>query len=273
MNLLQAHIRATITLSHDPDPLVQAQNPQIFSHTPPGGISCGVTLTPTTANVKDSHTVDFTVKVDGVQPAEGAYTYKFITPGAQGTLVSTTTSGGGTAITSTHAIIGYLAKSNASDGTTDTVSVLVYTTEKTPRLVGTAQAVITIGAAATTEPTGTLVFTKAYPNGTITVFAFYTVPLVPGANSYDLRPQFADILRKAVIDQNNPPPIDTGRTTGLASFVRYPGTNFFNLGGQLGYYVYPGGEPGELTYSPGNEQYQHDSAVLAVAPTVLVNIT
>ncbi|MCW3053455.1 MAG: Caspase domain [Chthonomonadales bacterium] len=177
VNLLQAHTRAAITLSRDPDPLVQAQNPQIFNHMPPAGTSCGVTLTPTTASVnpKDLKTVDFSLHVDSIVPADGAYTYEFATTGTQGTLVSAAGVGSGTTVHSEHAVIGYLAKIDARSGATDDITVKVSTKESTPRLVGSAKATLLIAPPApvgqvtvtVTNPTADLAGT--FPSGPITL--------------------------------------------------------------------------------------------------------
>lgn len=145
VSLSQAHSQAVAVLSSSANPDSRAQNPQISSHTPPAGVDCGVTFDHLAATVKpkDLITFDFTVQVDSAKPADGAFTYQFTTSGNQGTLVSAT-SGSGTTIPSDHPIIGYLAKIDATEGATETVSVKVYTRESTPRLVGSARAVVTI---------------------------------------------------------------------------------------------------------------------------------
>ena len=145
VSLSQAHSQTVAALSGSADPEIRAQNPQISSHTPPAGVDCGVTFDNLAASVipKDLTTFDFTVMVDSKKPAEGAFSYQFTTAGTQGTLVSAT-SGSGINIQSEHPIIGYLAKIDATEGATETISVKVYTRESTPRLVGSSHAVVTI---------------------------------------------------------------------------------------------------------------------------------
>jgi hypothetical protein len=275
VNLAQAHSQAAAALVGNANPDVHAQNPQIASYVPPSGMPCGVTLTPPTANdnPKDLKTVDFTVNVDGVVPADGAYTYNFATTGNQGTLVSAT-DGSGKTISSKHAIVGYLANSSASSGTTDDITVTVYTTEKTPRLVGSAKAVVTLGAvASTTETAGTLIFTKDYGNGTITVFAFYTFAPSASANEYVLSGAFAGGTLSQADYLKGAPVIDMGRTTGISTFIPYGATNFYNLGGLIGFQQYPGGTPGTFRYPASNEPRQHDGAVEAVSAPATITIT
>jgi len=176
VNLFQAHSRTVITLSGDADPFVRAQNPQIFNHTTPAGMSCGVTFTPASASVnpKDLKTADFAVHVDSVVPADGAYTYEFATTGTRGALVSAG-GGSGTTVHSEHAVIGYLAKIDARSGATDDITVKVYTKESTPRLVGSAKATLLI---ATPAPVGQVTVTVTnstadvagtFPSGPITL--------------------------------------------------------------------------------------------------------
>ena len=185
VNLRQAHDRAVANLVRHPNVIAQTQNPQFASLVPPSGIECGVQLTPASVNVdpKDLKAVDFEVRVDSVRPADGAFTFEFATAGTQGSLVSAT-SGSGATIRSEHAVVGYLAKTDAGVGKTEDVTVKVFTKESAPRLVGSAKAKVTI------KPPNALSYaigTYSYSAGGPTLYGvlgFYTFRPTTGHKSY-----------------------------------------------------------------------------------------
>ncbi len=137
---------------------------------------------------------------------------------------------------------------------------------------GIAAAKVTIGAG-TVVQAGTRVYKKEYPDGRFTWFAFYTFSPVSGATKYVVKGSNAT-LTKADIDMGAPV-VDQGLTSDpdLTTFVPYGKTGFFNLGGLIGYYVYPGGSPTFKYYGSGDEVLQHNGAEMVTSEPETITIT